>query len=123
MKKPAFGHFSGAPTHPSGSKRHSARRMKFRYTFLLRRNPLGLPLQKMIPPFTDHMLAGALSAIQNSSIRSFGISETKSLEAGNRTGASRNTNKARVTCINLAQDSGESNGEAPESFHRAQFRL
>src|SRR3954454_23880996 len=78
MKKPALGHFGGCSVHPSGSNRHSARRMKLLYFFLLRRNPKGLPLQKMTPPRTDQMSAGADSGIQNSSIRCLGISDIKS---------------------------------------------
>src|SRR6266568_454243 len=77
MKKPAFGHFGGAAVQPSGSNRHSARRTKSRYDFLLRRKPFGTPLQKMTPSRTDQMAAGATSAVHCSAMSLLGISETK----------------------------------------------
>src|SRR5260370_42685164 len=63
IKNPALGHSGGASVQPSGSNRHSARRTKLRYDFLLRRKPFGTPLQKMTPSRTDQMEAGANPAV------------------------------------------------------------
>src|SRR6266566_1812032 len=85
MKKPAFGHFGGAAVQPSGSNRHSARRTKFRYDFLLRRKPFGTPLQKMTPSRTDQMAAGATSAVHCSAMLVLGISETNPSSCAGKT--------------------------------------
>src|SRR5437899_2021360 len=98
MKKPAFGHSGGAAVQPSGSNRHSARRTKLRYDFLLRRKPFGTPLHTMTPSRSDQIDAGATSAVQCSAISRVGIREMKpSSGAGKAAGTRKAQINTRLT--------------------------
>src|SRR6266852_9587114 len=90
MKKPAFGQSGGAAVQPSGSNRHSARRTKLRYDFLLRRKPFGTPLQKMMPSWSDQIEAGATSAVHCSAMSRVGIREMKPSSGAGKAAAARN---------------------------------
>src|SRR5437899_4468088 len=104
MKKPAFGHSGGAAVQPTGSNRHSARRTKLRYDFLLRRKPFGTPLQKMTPSRSDQMEAGATSAVQCSGMSRVGISETKPSFCAEKAAAARKAQiRTHLTVCRLTQ--------------------